>query len=214
MGRPHTQDGHPATSPQSGQTHVRAPVTRRPPYGRPAKILVGRTQTTGGEQGLLAQQSEGAQRGLVEGRREHSWPPPSPCKRRANRRHTTTTNPPKPTTSSPSAEAKRYKARDAHEAFFRPLTESPRKRNRHAKHKRPKCKKSRSLTDKERQEAARLHWDLNHDMPEILGHTATAQPRTDLTMAPIHFNELMEYFDNETMHQDNLKNLSDLLDDI
>ena len=33
-------------------------------------------------------------------------------------------------------------------------------------------------------------------------------------MAPIHFNELMEYFDNETMHQDNLKNLSDLLDDI
>ena len=75
-------------------------------------------------------------------------PPPSPCKRRANRRHTTTTNPPKPTTSSPSAEAKRYKARDAHEAFFRPLTESPRKRNRHAKHKRTKCKKSRSLTDK------------------------------------------------------------------
>ena len=141
-------------------------------------------------------------------------PHPSPCKRRANRRHTTTTNPPKPTTSSPSAEAKRYKARDAHEAFFRPLTESPRKRNRHAKHKRPKCKKSRSLTDKERQEAARLHWDLNHGMPEILGHTATAQPRTDLTMAPIHFNELMEYFDNETMHQDNLKNLSDLLDDI
>ena len=77
----------------------------------------------------------------------------------------------------------------------------------------PNAKKvARSRTS--RQEAARLHWDLNHGMPEILGHTATAQPRTDLTMAPIHFNELMEYFDNETMHQDNLKNLSDLLDDI
>ena len=51
-------------------------------------------------------------------------------------------------------------------------------------------------------------------MPEILGHKAQQQTNTNMTMAPIHVNDLMEYFDNETMHQDNLKNLSDLLDDI
>ena len=89
-------------------------------------------------------------------------------------------------------------------------TSSPRKRNRRAKRIKPK---RHMLTDKERQEAVRVHWDLNHGMPTIMGHSAQQQINSNLTMMSINFQSLIDYFDNETMHHENLQNLSDLLDD-
>ena len=83
------------------------------------------------------------------------------------------------------------------------------KRKRH--NKRVKTKR-RILTDKERQAADREHWDLNHGMPEILGHNAEQTTQSNTTMTPINFQSLLDYHDNETMHHDNLKNFSDLLD--
>ena len=52
-------------------------------------------------------------------------------------------------------------------------------------------------------------------MPEVLGHMAGPSPGPDhpnQTMAPLHFESLIEYFDNETLHHNNLKNLSELMD--
>ena len=118
-----------------------------------------------------------------------------------------------PKLSPASKTAKRYRAREAHEAFFRPSAASPSKRNRRCKHTKQKCHKTRMLTDKERREAARVHWDLNHGMPTIMGHTAQQQINSNLTMTSINFQSLIDYFDNETMHHENLQNLSDLLDD-
>ena len=144
-------------------------------------------------------------------------PPPSPRKRKASS-HTAPTveiDTVPPTTTSESVKmAKRYRDRDDHEAFFQPCTKSPRKRRRGARRTKPK---RHVLTDKERRRAAREHWDLHHgfdrDMPEILGHQADRQfTNPNLTMAPPHFQSMMEYFDNETAHHDNLKNLSELLD--
>ena len=122
--------------------------------------------------------------------------------------------PPMALASTAMKTAKRYRERDAREEFFRPCSKSPRKRRRGTRRTKPK---RHVLTDKERQRAAREHWDLHHgfnrDMPEILGHQADRQfTNPNLTMAPPRFNSLMEYFDNETVHQDNLKNLSELLD--
>ena len=62
------------------------------------------------------------------------------------------------------------------------------------------------ITDKERQEADREHWDINHGMPEILGHKAQQHTNTNMAMAPIHFQSVMNYFDNEIMHHNNLIN--------
>ena len=146
-------------------------------------------------------------------------PPPSPRKRKASPLTTadTKTTTTRPTAASTAAKAaKRYRTRDAHTAFFRPCTGSPRKRKRNTRRTKPK---PRELTNKERQAAARDHWDLNHgfcqDMPEVLGHMAGPSPGPDhpnQTMAPLHFESLIEYFDNETLHHNNLKNLSELMD--
>ena len=74
------------------------------------------------------------------------------------------------------------------------------------------------LTDKERRRFAQEHWDLHHgfdlDMPEISGHQNADRQFTNpnLTMMPPRFESLMEYWDNETVNHDNLKNLSELLD--
>ena len=101
-----------------------------------------------------------------------------------------------------------------HEAFFNTCTKSTRKRRHNIRLIKPK---HHILTDKERKRAAREHWDLHHgfdnDMSEILGHQADhLPPHPNLTMMPPHFNSLFEYFDNETMYHDNLKNSSELVD--
>ena len=115
-------------------------------------------------------------------------PPPSPCKRRSSKHsNNPTTRSTKPKLSPASKTAKRYHEREAHEAFFRPSTASPCERNRLCKSARQKCHKTRMLTDKERREAAREHWDLNHGMPEILGHTAQQQTHHNMTMVSIQF---------------------------
>ena len=104
--------------------------------------------------------------------------------------------------------AKRYRARDAHAAFFRPLASNHSKRRCPAKSSNPK---RRALTDKERQAAAREHWGLNYGMPEILGHKAEQVTHPNITMASINFQSLLNYHDNATMHHDNLNKFSDIL---
>lgn len=74
--------------------------------------------------------------------------------------------------------AQRYRTRDAHEAFFRPG------RQRKTKNKSKQAKKSkkpfvkltpgsRPLTTKERQNAAREHWDLHHGLHKDVVDTLT-----------------------------------------
>ena len=53
--------------------------------------------------------------------------------------------------------AERYRARDAHEAFFRPKA---RARKPHTPKRKPK---KRSLSTKERANMARAHWERHHD---------------------------------------------------
>ena len=116
-------------------------------------------------------------------------------------------------THSTSNVASKYRTRDTHEEFCRPVSGHSRKYTR-AYNTRSK-KKPRPLTDKERRAAALEHWELNHDMPEILGHfDQDHQQHTDLangTMAPIQMTSLMGYIDYLSLHHENLKNLDDSL---
>ena len=76
---------------------------------------------------------------------------------------------PKPETSEEKA-GRQYRERDAHEAFFRPGGQ--RGKQQTVKRK----QKPRPLTDKERAEAARAHWDKHHG--------DRAAPTTSATMSP------------------------------
>ena len=92
---------------------------------------------------------------------------------------------------------------------FRPPRSGENRKRKRVKTKTKKVKR-RALTDKERQEAAREHWELNHGMPEILGHRSDHIPFIDpnqTTVEPIHFLSLMKYFDNLSTLHENLKNL-------
>ena len=75
-----------------------------------------------------------------------------------NRKHKHAVN--TPTSSEKTVKAtQRYLKRDAHEVFFRVGT----KRNRRRTPVRPKAKRPRPLTDKERVEFAKEHYELHHD---------------------------------------------------
>ena len=82
------------------------------------------------------------------------------------------------TATSPTANANRYRRRDAHEAFFRPRS----KTSRHQVRMRRQKAKPRVLTDKERAQWAREHYELHHEMPTISGsdddETTTFTDRT------------------------------------
>ena len=67
------------------------------------------------------------------------------------------------TTTSPTVKVSSYRRRDTHETFFR----SRSKTSRHQVHMRRQKVKPRVLTDKERSQWVREHYELHHEMTAI-----------------------------------------------
>ena len=118
------------------------------------------------------------------------------------------------TTTSPTANASRYRRRDAHEAFFR----SRSKTSRHQVRMRRQKAKPRVLTDKERTQWAREHYELHHEMPAISGyhrHISDDDETTTFTdhtipLTPTSIESMFKYayHDDICIHHDNLRNLT------
>ena len=97
-------------------------------------------------------------------------PDMSPRTRRRTRRHPATpmtpSTPTAPNTNetpvSEACMARRYRARDAHEAFFRPNARAPRTNKRTEVKRNLFNKKQQSLTNKQRQARAHAHYIINH----------------------------------------------------
>ena len=140
------------------------------------------------------------------------------------RRSTRNKQPPtKPTVHTASPTARKYIARDAHEIFFRPKEKGKRKpAHRQAK---PKKKKRKVLTDKERRAWAREHYEQHHGHgadkendstlslsewpPVILGHHQH-QHDHDTTMTPISANDLLRHIEHRSTDHEILRDLSNL----
>ena len=116
------------------------------------------------------------------------------------------------TTTSPTANASRYRRRDAHEAFFR----SRSKTSRHQVRMRRQKAKPRVLTDKERTQWAREHYELHHEMSVISGyhrHISDDDETTTFTdhttpLTPTSIESMFKYHDDMCIHHDNLRNLT------
>ena len=122
----------------------------------------------------------------------------SPRSRRRARRNssaaTVTTPTPTPSTTSPhhgprpvppAISAARYRARDVHEAFFRPKSKQP------TKHKRKtKAESKPPLTDKQRAAWAHAHYVIHHGSPMDADHFLQTKRAT--TISPNTRNQLKQ----------------------
>ena len=120
--------------------------------------------------------------------------------------------PPQMSQYTVTVSAASYPAKDAREMFFRPhggRAKPPRKTFRKKKKKFGLSKPP--LTDKERAQAAREHWELHHEewSPEILGHHHQQQQFDHtLPMTPTTIHSMMRYHENMTVIHNNLNSLS------
>ena len=130
---------------------------------------------------------------------------------------------PKQTVSKPPTKTEKYRKRDAHAAFFHPNLKMTQKKTK------PKLKrKPKPLTNKQRQQFARQHYELNHGnksndnntsicfTPQrIHGHHAcnhcehtSKQLDSTLPITPATFNEMWDYQQNISKNRSILHNLS------
>ena len=122
--------------------------------------------------------------------------------------HTTKTTTTNTTATASKPQPTKYQRRDAHEAFFRPS--QPPTKSKTTKRSKPKTPTRTHLTDKQRQQWAREHYELNHQFPAILGHHQPQQQFTPLSPLPQHeqtllqpptTHTLLQHLGNETDHQ-------------
>ena len=115
-----------------------------------------------------------------------------------------------------------YQRRDAHEAFFRPA-QHPTTKSKTTKRSKPKALTRTHLTDKQRQQWAREHYELNYQFPAILGHHQPQQQSTSLSLSPLPQHEqtllqpptahsLLQHLGNETDHHQLLQQLDMMTD--
>ena len=86
----------------------------------------------------------------------------------------------------------------------------PPTKSKTTKRSKPKTPTRTHLTDKQRQQWAREHYELNHQFPAILGHHQPQQQFTPLSPLPQHeqtllqpptTHTLLQHLGNETDHQ-------------
>ena len=123
-------------------------------------------------------------------------------------------------TNTASSMATKYRTRDAHEAFFRPLSKSHRKqlqeKQKKESLKKKKKKKPKPLTDKQRAAAAREHYELHHTTwtPDIEGHhnnhndnTLPSHSMDHTLLPPVQLEDMIQYIDNLPHDHENLQQL-------
>ena len=144
---------------------------------------------------------------------------------------TTAANTSKPNTSKTTASprARRYIARDRHEAFFRPGLAMRGKRKRTQRQPGPKKKKKSPMwTNKQRAAWAREHYKIHHGPDLTLDTTALPmdwshhtihghhQSPHDLdldetALPPMALEDMFAYFEDKEENQQNLQNFSMLI---